>query len=43
MPSAHAAGHMVLVTIYALSPYHIEPPETGCTVCHTVRWELPRR
>ena len=32
----------VLVTIYALSPYHIEPPETGCTVCHTVRWELPR-
>ena len=30
-----------LVTIYALTPYHVEPAETGTTVCHTVRWELP--
>ena len=30
-----------LITIYALEPYHIEPPENGRTVCHTVRWELP--
>ena len=37
-----ATIYPLLVTIYALSPYHIEPPETGCTVCHTVRWELPR-
>ena len=30
-----------LVTIHALEPYHIEPPESGRTVCHSVRWELP--
>ena len=27
--------------IYALHPYHIEPPETGQRVCHAVRWKLP--
>ena len=31
-----------LVTIHALEPYHIEPVESGRTVCHTVRWELPK-
>ena len=30
-----------LVTIHALEPYHIEAVESGRTVCHTVRWELP--
>jgi hypothetical protein len=30
-----------LVTIHALEPYHIEPQETGRTVCHSVRWHLP--
>jgi photosystem II stability/assembly factor-like uncharacterized protein len=49
LSNGHAAGWAttrqlddgVLVTIYALEPYHIEPPETGKNVCHTVRWELP--
>ena len=47
--NGHAAGWATtrqladgtLVTIYALTPYHIEPLETGTSVCHTVRWELP--
>lgn len=30
-----------LVTIHALEPYHIEPPSSGRTVCHSVRWQLP--
>lgn len=49
--NAHTAGWAttrqlsdgILVTIYALGPYHIEPSETGRTVCHTVRWKLPPR
>ena len=48
--NGHAAGwattrqlaHGTLVTIYALTPYHIEPAETGTSVCHSVRWEAPR-
>ncbi len=30
-----------LVTIHALEPYHIEPAETGKTVCHSVKWQMP--
>ncbi len=30
-----------LVTIHALEPYDIEPKDSGRTVCHSVRWELP--
>ena len=49
--NGHAAGWATtrqladgtLVTIYALIPYHIEPPATGTSVCHSVRWELPAR
>ena len=49
--NAHAAGWATtlqlpdgtLVTIYALTPYHIEPAETGTSVCHTLRWQAPGR
>jgi hypothetical protein len=34
-------GDGTLVTIYALTPYHIEPAETGTSVCHSVRWLPP--
>ena len=40
-PTTRQLKDGTLVTIYAASPYTIEPPETGRTVCHTVRWELP--
>ena len=47
--NGHAAGWATtrqladgtLVTIYALTPYHIEPTTTGTSVCHSVRWEPP--
>ena len=40
-PTTRQLADGTLVTIYAMSPYNIEPPETGRTVVHTVRWELP--
>jgi hypothetical protein len=40
-PTTRQLDDGTLVTIYAMSPYTIEPPEAGRTVCHTVRWELP--
>ena len=51
LSNGHAAGWTTtrqlsdgaLVTVYALQPYHIEPAETGTTVCHSVRWQLPTR
>ena len=32
-----------LGTIHALEPYDVEPIESGRTVCHTVRWNMPAR
>jgi len=40
-PTTKQLSDGTLVTVYAMFPYHIEPPETGRTVCHSVRWELP--
>ena len=39
-PTTRQLADGTLITIYAMSPYNIEPPESGRTVCHTVRWEL---
>ena len=40
-PTTRQLKDGTLVTIYAMNPYYIEPPESGRTVCHTVRWKLP--
>jgi len=40
-PTTRELDDGTLITIHALEPYSIEPPETGRTVCHTVRWQLP--
>jgi hypothetical protein len=42
-PTTRQLSDGTLVTLYALTPYHIEPAENGPNVCHTVRWELPPR
>ena len=40
-PTTRELQDGTLLTVYALEPYHLEPPESGRTVCHCVRWELP--
>jgi len=42
-PTTRQLDDGTLVTLYAMFPYSSEPPESGRTVCHTVRWELPAR
>ena len=40
-PTTRQLADGTLLTIYALSPYYQEPEESGRSVVHTVRWELP--
>ena len=40
-PTTRQLADGTLLTIYALSPYYQEPEESGRSVVHTVKWELP--
>ncbi len=40
-PTTRQLSDGTLVTLYSMFPYQCESPESGRTVCHTVRWELP--
>lgn len=42
-PTTRQLADGTMVTLYALTPYDIEPEEKGRNVCHTVRWALPTR